>query len=335
MVHIAFHGGEPCLAGPGRVHNWCSRAADALSDLAAPRFTIQTNGTLISDAWVDVFRRHRVHVGVSLDGPREVNDRYRLDRRGRGTYDSVRDGIERLRDRGLDFGLLSVVGLGADGLRVHRHFVALGARRINYLLPDFSHDTIAPVRRAYGPTPCADFLLPILEEWWANNPATVQIGIFRHMARLILGGRSRVDLFGNRPLPVAFVHSDGEIEGLDTLNICEPGLAKTGLNVLRDDFEQVAEVSALHRQTMFEGVPLASGCGGCAEEATCAGGHLAHRYSRARGFNNSSVWCKDLLALFRRMRELLGISNRETLLRKQILEEMAIADERYVCNPSS
>lgn len=323
-VELTYHGGEPCLLGPKRFAQWCREAEDALSDITEVKFGIQTNGTLVNDEWIKIFSDHNVVVGVSIDGPKELHDLYRVDKKGRGSHERVVRGITELLDGGVDVGLLSVIAPGGDGLGVHRHLLGLGVNQISYLLPHFSHDTIGPIRKAYGPAPCADFLLPILDDWWKNGTVDQQISIFWQMSRLILGGTSLLDLFGNRPLGFIFVESDGSMEGLDTLRASGPGLlAQTGLNVLTDSFASIRDTSDFHRRTIFDGVAIPTGCQGCPEVTTCAGGHLANRFSQARGFDNPSVWCQDLLRLFGRLRELLNVTPQETLLRRQALKELS------------
>jgi uncharacterized protein len=323
-VEITFHGGEPCLIGAKRFSRWCGQALDMLSDLTSVRFGIQTNGTLVNDQWVDAFKAYDVLVGVSIDGPREAHDLYRVDRQQRGSYDRVVEGIAQLRDGGVEVGLLSVVQLGGDGLGTHQHLLGLGVDRITYLLPHFTHDTIGEIRRIYGPAPCARYLMPILDDWWENGTIEQQISIFWQMSRVILGGRSGFDLFGNRPLAFVFIESDGSIEGLDTLRVSGQGMAETGLTVLAHNFTEIADASDLHRQAIFDGVPVPTDCRACPEVTTCAGGHLADRFSHTRGFDNPSVWCDDLLLLFGRVRELLGVSPKETVLRRRVLDELSV-----------
>jgi uncharacterized protein len=310
------------LVGPRRFAAWCCAAKDSLADLVRLQFLIQTNATLINQHWIDILRAHDFQVGVSVDGPKDIHDTFRVDHAGRGSYDSVARGLALLRDGGVPFGVLSVIQLGADSSRIHNHFLDQGVKWIDYLLPGFTHDTVGAMRELYGPTPCADFLMPILDNWLSSSSQTVRIRIFWEMASLILGGDSRVDSFGNRPFRFVFIEADGAIESLDILRLCEDGIASTGLNVLTNDFTDIYDCSPLHKATIFVGVPLPNGCRGCPEALTCSGGYLPHRFSKDRGFDNPSVWCDDLLKLFQRLRVSLNVSVAETSLRRQVLAEM-------------
>ena len=230
-VEITYHGGEPCLVGPERFSRWCEQARARLSDIVKVRFVIQTNATLITPEWLDAFRAHSVSVGVSLDGPAHINDVYRIDKKGRGSYARVAQGARALLNADIDVGVLAVIQLGVDGLSVHEHLTEMGFKTISYLLPHFSHDAIAEVKAHFGPTPCADYLLPILNSWWTHGTIDQEIAVFWQMSRVVLGGSSLIDLFGNRLLSFVFVETDGSIAGLDTLKVAAHGLADTGLNV--------------------------------------------------------------------------------------------------------
>jgi uncharacterized protein len=329
VLRAVFHGGEPLLVRPERLDRWCSRLKDELADVVEFRTAIQTNATLVNDEWVEIFRKHEMVVGVSLDGPPDVNDVLRVDHAGKGSHDAVVRGIRRLRSGGVPVSILSVIRLGADPVRIHRYLAGLGACQIEYLFPDQTHDTVAAVRAIHGDTPCADFLIAVFDEWWSNGTLDVRVGPFLAMARAILGGPFEVDFIGNNPLGYLFIEPDGSIEGLDVLRVCASGLAQTGTNVFDNDFIDVAEVSSLHRAAVFTGMPLPSGCHGCREAETCAGGYLPHRYSAANGFNNPSAWCADLLRLFAHLRKRLDVSPEETCLRRRALDELA-AEARSV-----
>jgi uncharacterized protein len=325
-VSLVFHGGEPTLVGARRFDAMCLRARQALSDVATVKMAIQTNATLLDEEWIEALSGHQVDVGISMDGPRDVHDAFRVDHRGQGSYDAVERATHLLRKAGVDFAILSVVQPGADSLRIHRHFLALGCRSISYLLPAYTHDTIEPVRRLFGPTPCADFLIPIFDDWWFNGTLDVRIREFWNAGRLIMGGSSVLDSLGNPPLRFVSVESDGAIEGLDKLRVCEEGMTATGLTVHEADFRDLVRASPFHASVM-RGVALPDECERCEEKLTCAGGYLPHRYSRERQFNNPSVWCADLLKLFRHLRTRMGVSVRETMELRQSLRARQRLDQ--------
>jgi uncharacterized protein len=319
-ANIVFHGGEPCLIGIQKFAAWCARAREVLDGVADVDFYMQSNGTLFDDEWMHVLRAHRVTVGISMDGPKSVHDLFRVDHSGRGSYEQVERAIKLLQGAGISHGVLSVIPLGADAVTVHRHFLSLGCTRITYVLPHFTHDTIVPIRRRYGPTPCADFLIPVFDDWWFNSTADIHIGDLRNMARIILGGSSEIETVGNAPPLYVFIESDGGIEGLDNLRACEDGMTQMNLNVRDNDFRQILQTDTMHGKAIHEGMPLPQACGTCPERDTCAGGYLPHRYSSARGFDNPSVWCADLLKVFTHIRLRLGVTVEETDARRRALQ---------------
>ena len=88
---------------------------------------MQTNATLIDDAWCEFFTEHRVRVSVSVDGPRERNGD-RVTRGGKPAYDRIRRGIEALHRHGIPFSALCVVGDPRPGLatELYSYFLELG-----------------------------------------------------------------------------------------------------------------------------------------------------------------------------------------------------------------
>jgi uncharacterized protein len=86
--------------------------------------TIQTNGTKIDDKWAQFFKRHNFLVGLSLDGPKDVHDTYRVDKSGDGTFDKVMAAARKLQQYNVDFNILCTVHAGnADRpLDVYRFF---------------------------------------------------------------------------------------------------------------------------------------------------------------------------------------------------------------------
>lgn len=107
---VVWHAGEPLVLPP----DWYEAAFAAIAAELPPgvRLThaIQTNATLIDDAWCDFFLRHRVQLGVSVDGPADMHDARRRTRAGRGTHAQVLRAIERLQRHGVPFHAIAVVG---------------------------------------------------------------------------------------------------------------------------------------------------------------------------------------------------------------------------------
>lgn len=318
-VSILFHGGEPTLIGWRKFRWMCDQARRHLEDIVDVSFSIQTNGTLFNEDWIEAIKASHVHVGVSLDGPRLINDTARVDHKGRGSYRAVADGIAMLRDAGVGFTLLCVIQPGANSVEIHRHFLSLGCRSISYLLPACTHETVRDIRNIHGPTPCADYLIPIFDEWWFGDTLETEIREFWNAGRVIMGGESELDSLGNRPLRFVAVETDGALHGLDKLRSCEDGLTDLELNVHEDDFIRLEERDGFSAIAM-RGVPLPTGCSSCQERTTCAGGYLPHRYSKIRQFDNPSVWCADLLALLAHIRQRLNVSHDQTdIYRHQLL----------------
>jgi uncharacterized protein len=330
-ANIVFHGGEPCLIGAAKFDEWCTEAKVRLTGLVKPSLSIQTNGTLIDEAWAAVFQKHRVQVGISMDGPPPIHDIFRVDHAGRGSHDQVERGIDILRAAGVPYGILCVITLGADPLTVHRHFIGLGCKQLTYVLPHFTYDTIEPIHRLYGPTPCADFLIPIFDEWWFNNTPDIHIGDLRNIARIVMGGSSQIETIGNVPPQYVFIETDGELEGLDNLRACKEGICQINLNLRDAEFRDIVRANVMHGTAIFEGMPLSETCRACPECDTCGGGYLPHRYSSVNGFDNPSVWCADLLKILTHIRLRMGVTIEENRASRLALAGNAQVTAEHAC----
>lgn len=107
-VHFAWQGGEPTLLGVDFF-----RTVVALQEQYADGKSIhnafQTNGTLLDDEWGAFLAEHRFLVGLSIDGPRELHDYYRVDKGNAPTFDRVMRGLMKLKEHQVDFNTLTVV----------------------------------------------------------------------------------------------------------------------------------------------------------------------------------------------------------------------------------
>jgi uncharacterized protein len=178
-VIVIFHGGEPLILKKRKFDQVCTNLRALITAPEKLRFCIQTNGMLVDEEWIELFDKHQIAVGVSIDGPKEENDRYRIDHQGRGTYDRVAKGIHLLRearDEGLipGMGVLSVANPRLDGGLVYRHFVdELKLDNFDFLLPIDPHDGFNYLdNEGYS-----RFLCQVFDEWVRDNNPIVSVRI--------------------------------------------------------------------------------------------------------------------------------------------------------------
>ena len=116
QLTVIWHAGEP-LVLPVSFYQTAFAAIEALRPASLQlQHSIQTNGMLLTPQWCELFRDWRVGVGVSIDGPRRINDSHRLSHQGRSTFDRALAGIRLLRRERVPFHVISVlteVSLGA------------------------------------------------------------------------------------------------------------------------------------------------------------------------------------------------------------------------------
>ena len=90
---IAWQGGEPTLMGVEFFRRSVELAERYLQPGQRAAYTIQTNGTLLDEEWAAFFTEHDFLVGISIDGPRELHDAYRVNKGGKGSFDQVMRGL--------------------------------------------------------------------------------------------------------------------------------------------------------------------------------------------------------------------------------------------------
>lgn len=106
---LVWHAGEPMIIPPA----WYRKASEAAQDAASGAFSLvesfQTNGVLLTGAWVDYLRQTHVRVGLSIDGPAAMHDWNRRRRDGKGTHAAAMRGVETLKRAEIPFHVIAVV----------------------------------------------------------------------------------------------------------------------------------------------------------------------------------------------------------------------------------
>ena len=108
-VSFVFQGGEPTVAGIDFFRSAITYQKKYNSRRITVHNTIQTNATLITEEFAEFFKKNGFLVGVSLDGDKALNDKYRHLSDGSGSYDSINQGIDLLKKHGVDFNVLAVI----------------------------------------------------------------------------------------------------------------------------------------------------------------------------------------------------------------------------------
>jgi uncharacterized protein len=300
-MRLVLHGGEPLLAGPARLGDLISHFRAAFSAGCRLDIQIQTNGMLLTETILDLFRQYDVRVGVSLDGTASDNDRRRRHADGRGSFDAVDLGLRLLtasRYRDSFAGLLCTVDPATDPIDCYEALLSYRPPAIDLLLPHANWSAPPDRPIAGGPHPYADWLIAIFDRWYDAPRQETAIRLFEDVMSLILGGSGRSEQVGLSPVAVVVVESDGTIELVDSLKSTYAGACATGLTVFHDAFDDALDhPGVVARQIGVRA--LSDVCRACDLHTVCGGGHYAHRYRNPDGFRNPSVYCPDLMALIR------------------------------------
>jgi uncharacterized protein len=302
FIIVILHGGEPLLAGEATIDHVARSVRAAVTGPTKVAIGVQTNGILLDDRFLELFSRHRIQVGVSLDGPAPANDRHRRFANGQGSHEATIRALGRLNEaryRHLYGGILCTVDLANDPLEVYEHLVSFEPPEIDFLLPHGNWSR-PPPHRPVDPAqaPYADWLVAIFDRWYEAPTQETRIRLFESLISTLLGGPSGSEAVGLGRVDLVVVETDGAIEQGDALKTTAPGLAATGLHVEWHSFDQYLEhPGARIRQLGLAG--LSRTCQVCPVATVCGGGLYAHRYRDDNGFANPSVYCPDLMKLIR------------------------------------
>jgi uncharacterized protein len=189
-VTIGWQGGEPTLMGL----DFFKLSVDYANKYKKPKqrlqHTIQTNGTKLDDEWCAFFKENDFLVGLSVDGPKEIHDTYRVNKGGAGSFDQVMRGLDYIKKHGVEFNILCTVhsANGDHGPEVYRFFRdELETEFIQF---------IPIVERA------TETLLPLANEGWSERPGGDR-PLYMQSGELVTGrsiqseqyGRFLIDIF--------------------------------------------------------------------------------------------------------------------------------------------
>jgi uncharacterized protein len=213
VVNFAWQGGEPTLLGVDyfrRVVDYEKKYANGKRIANA----FQTNGVLLNDAWAEFFQEYQFLIGISIDGPRELHDAYRVDKGGQPTFDRVMRGMDTLKRHKVDFNTLTTVhrANGDSPLEVYRflrengsgfmQFIPIVERMaqqvtsegLRLISPDFAGAAkVAPW--SVEPRQFGRFLCAIFDEWVRKDVGRTYVQLFDVSLELWSGMEASLCIF--------------------------------------------------------------------------------------------------------------------------------------------
>ncbi len=305
-VVFSWQGGEPTLLGL----DFFRRVVALQKRYCPPRVRcendLQTNGTLLDEAWCEFLAEHNFLVGLSIDGPQDLHDHYRKDKIGEGSFDRVWRGARLLRQQRVNFATLACVNrlTAQHPLRVYRFLRdEVGAERIQFIPivetlgfwykpPPFLDRQSMPLDGSPGAQPghpesvvedwCVDpedwgeFLCRIFDEWRTKDLGKIYVNYFEAAVETWMGHLS--PLCTQAPLcgkGLALEH-DGSVYACDHYVYPQYCLG----NILTQSLEEMAYSERQERFGTSKEGSLPGYCRRCDYEFACFGDCPKNRFLR-------------------------------------------------------
>ena len=217
VVRFSWHGGEPTLIGL----DFYRRVVELQRAHCPPGRRIingiQTNGTLLDDEWCRFLAAEGFAVGLSIDGPAEMHDRFRVNKDGLPTHGETMRGYRLLRRHGVPTDILCVVNAYnvRSPLRVYGFLREMGTQHITFLPvverdPEGGVDPLTVPPDAWG-----EFLCAVFDEWRDHDIGRVKVQIFEEAARTAFGQEHSLCIFRLTCGDIPVVEHNGDFYSCD------------------------------------------------------------------------------------------------------------------------
>ena len=299
MVEFVWQGGEPTLLGT----DFFRRVIELQMPLALQKTitnSLQTNGTMLTDDWCAFLKKNNFMVGISLDGPKDIHDRYRCDRKGNSTFDRVIQGLRLLQKHNVEYNVLACVArdTAARPLDVYRFFRDEGVEFIQFSpiverMPDEQslkyglhlagpasldgekqQTEVTPwtvIPEQYG-----DFLIAIYEEWVRHDVGKIFVMNFEWALNAWIGNPSPVCIHSSQCGQSVVIEHNGDVYACDH---CVYPQYKLG-NILTDHLLHMVKKSLQSGFGIMKETALPRWCRECKVLTACRGGCPKHRFTQ-------------------------------------------------------
>lgn len=296
-INIIYHGGEPLMCGSKKLIDFTDLIIEKIGINAKLSFSMQTNGTLLSEEFLCACEKRNIGISLSIDGHRELHNKHRQYKNGRGSFDDVIAGIELLKKHSSIFeGVIGVIDPTFEPENVLSFFDTLGIENVDLLLPDSTYIDL-PIGRNENPNLYKNWLIKAFDSWFFKHP-TIQLRTFEHILTGLMGNSSSLDAFGLGSLDYLTIETDGSYHTSDILKVAYENASSIGFG-LKEGAIQTAlkheKVKEYNELLKYDTLPKK--CKECVFSVLCGGGSLPHRYAPSTGFNNPSVYCDEMYVL--------------------------------------
>ena len=311
-VPFAWQGGEPTMLGVDYFRQIVALQKKHTPSGVKVTNALQTNGILLDDDWGAFLQENGFLVGISIDGPKKVHDRYRIDRAGRATFDKVMAGLEVLQRHEVEYNALTTVhrANGGKGKEIYRFLKGLGIDFMQFIpiaersgadglasapqvdmLPGNTVTSWSVSPRAYG-----KFLCDVFDTWFARDIGEVFVQHFDVQLGLWMGRGASLCVFAETCGDALALEHDGSLYSCDHYVYPEYLLGNIAETPLRD-------LVWTDRQREFgrdKASKLTEQCHACQYRFACNGGCPKHRFATSKTREpGHNYFCESYTMFFR------------------------------------
>jgi uncharacterized protein len=214
---FCWHGGEPLLAGYDFFEEIISLQKKYMPKVSIDNY-IQTNGLLLNERWIEIFKKHNYYVAISIDGPKHINDIRRKTKNGGGTHDLIVEKINLLNKHNFPVKILSVITPEAlpFGKEIYRYYRSLNCNWMDFLYP-ICNRIDSTFEMKVSPSALGEFLCDVYDEWLKEDNPNVYIRSFHDFCMLLMKGTPITCHMRNDCSFVVTLNSNGKIYICDDL----------------------------------------------------------------------------------------------------------------------
>ena len=216
-ITFAWQGGEPTLLPQA----FFEKAVEFEKKYAPPGMKVQnafqTNGILVSRSRADWFAQNNFLIGISIDGPEDLHNRYRIDRAGKGTFRDVMAGLDNMKSAGVEFNTLTVVQAdnGNHPQRVYDFLKSIGSRYFQFIPIVEPLPGGGVTNRSVQPEQWGRFMTGIFDSWIKSDIGDIFIQHFDMLLGLHAGYPASVCVHAETCGNAMAIEHDGTVYSCD------------------------------------------------------------------------------------------------------------------------